>query len=305
MLEFLSDRLFNAIFNNCNISKLCEVRLRAGREVYVNENSVFHKLYVPQHDSLELCPLICSKEEIEESVLNACEHSIYAYQNQIRQGFVTTSNGERIGLCGEIVSNSVGGINTIKNISSLVIRIPHEVINCSLTAQSVIFGRGKNDIKNTLIIAPPGAGKTTFLRDIARGFSKVLPELNVLICDERGEIACVQNGVPTLNVGGCDVLSFASKEYVFREGVRALRPDVLICDEIATEQDVISCEKLASQGVKLIASIHGEGIRDLTNKPSFNTLLCKQIFERYIILSSRHGAGTYEAIFDKNFEVIY
>jgi len=305
MLEFLPNRLYNAIFDGCNVSKLYEVRLRAGREVYVNENSVFHKLYIPQANSCELVPLICTKQEIEEAVLNACEHSVYAYQNQIKQGFVTTVNGERIGLCGEVVANMNGDVSTIKNISSLVIRIPHEVINCSLTAQSIIFGRNKSDIHNTLIIAPPGAGKTTFLRDIARGFSKVFPELNILICDERGEIACVQDGAPRLNVGGCDVLSFASKEYVFREGVRALRPDVLICDEIASEQDTLSCEKLASQGVKLIASVHGEGVRDLTNKPAFNILLSKQIFERYIVLSNRHGAGTYETILDKNFNVLY
>lgn len=305
MKQILPQHIYDAITLNVNLERLFEIRMRVGAFLVVCENSIFKKVLVPKQNSLDMEPLIVTEEDIKFVLLEACEHSLYSYTNQIKQGFITTQTGIRIGLCGEIVENGRGEVQTIKNISSLVIRIPHEIKNCSLTVQSLMFNLNSNSIENTLIIAPPGAGKTTFLRDISRGISKSLPNLNVLICDERGEIASVCNGKPRLDVGNADVLSYASKEYVFREGVRALRPDVLICDEIASDADCFACEKLASSGVKLIASVHAKNQFDLFNKPAFNTLLSKRIFTRYVVLSNRNGAGTYEAVLDENLKVIY
>jgi stage III sporulation protein AA len=161
-------------------------------------------------------------------------------------------------------------------------------------------------IKNTLIISPPGCGKTTYLRDISRKLCELSDVINVLIIDERFEIASQYGGARLLNVGKyVDVLSGCDKTYGFREGVRTLRPDVIITDELVSEDDVKACNNAIMSGITVVASAHAQDINDLKNKAIFKELFSSGCFDRYIVLSANNGPGTVECVYNESFEYLY
>jgi stage III sporulation protein AA len=204
----------------------------------------------------------------------------------------------RIGICGELVSEG-GLIKTIKNFTSVNIRVPHEVANCCLNAfRHIVDGQ----VHNTLIISPPGAGKTTVLRDIAVRLSNCIPPQNVLILDERSEIAAVCNGIAQLNAGlYSDVMTNCGKAYGFEHGIRSMRPDVIITDELANAADLDAAAYAMASGVKVIASVHACDHLDIAVKPHFESAVKRRLFGRYVVLSDRRGPGTYEGIYDAQF----
>jgi len=182
--------------------------------------------------------------------------------------------------------------------------------NISTKSTTQIASKNSKDtyvnILNTLILSPPGAGKTTYLRDIARQLGNMSPILNTLLVDERSELAACYNGVPQLDVGyTTDIISNCSKNFAFEQGIRAMRPDVIITDELAGTQDLQSITYAMSAGVKTIASIHAYDMRDLHQKLGFKNLLNSKIFELYIVLSSTPKVGTVVEIYDKNMQLIY
>lgn len=186
----------------------------------------------------------------------------------------------------------------------MVIRIPHKIKNCSLSAYKHILK--ENKLYNTLVISPPGAGKTTFLRDFIYQLSIRNICLNVLVLDERGELAAVnERGKSILESNFTDVLSFISKSAGFLYGIRSLNPDLIICDEIGEKEDADALRYASNCGVAVMASIHAESIDELKNKEDFKEIISEKIFERYVVLSKRNGPGTYENIYDENFNSVY
>ena len=247
--------------------------------------------------------IIVEREDIEKFIFRASENSIYAVNNQIQQGFITIAGGVRIGLCGNLVVEN-GKIITINNFSSVNIRIPHEVKNCCLPA--IKFLLDEKGFKNTLIISPPGAGKTTFLRDIALQISNLNLAYNLLVLDERGEIASCVNGKNLLNVGRfTDVLSGAEKRFGFETGIRAMKPDIIFTDELAGEADTHAAWMASSCGIKLVATVHASDTAQFRKKQSFQKLIDEKVFERYIVLSSANGPGTIDGIFDEKFSCLF
>ena len=195
-------------------------------------------------------------------------------------------------------------IKSIKNVYSVNIRIPHSVINCSYKIFKFI--KYNSTINNTLIISPPGIGKTTLLRDITYQFSRDKSNItNVLVIDERYELAGVKDGIPTINIGDtCDIISGCDKDYGFKYGIRSLKPDVIITDELSSYDDFNSVVKAINSGVKIVASIHGDGVEMITKKPEFQSVLNGRYFDRYVVLSLKGGPGFIEGVFDKNFKRI-
>ena len=300
--KLLPDELYNLITSLVDESMIFEIRIRNKAPICLNVNGEY-RLISSSGFARGLSDAWVATEQIIDYILaRATNSSYYSVGNQIRHGFVTFDGGIRIGICGETVVDEKG-VKTIKNISSLNIRIPHEIRNCALTAMNFIASNG---IKNTLLIAPPGAGKTTFLRDIARTMSQTKGIKNVLVVDERYEIAAAHSGYPSMDVGPfTDVISGCSKEYGLREGLRSLKPNVVICDELATYEDLLAVSEAMSSGVKVIASAHAFDHVELSKKSQFAEVFKKKLFQRYVVISERNGPGTYEGIFDENFSCLY
>lgn len=295
--QFLPDYLMKVIRSRLDFGRLYEIRLRAGKPVTVNYNG---KYYYLRRDGLSCdCDnaLMPDARTIEDVVVRASDFSLYAVYDSIAGGFITVRGGVRIGIAGAAVTEG-GQVKTLKQFGSVNIRIPHEVKGCAEPLYPFVTDGGA---KSTLIVSPPGCGKTTFLRDLAARLS-TLSVTNVLIADERSELAAVYNGVPQLDVGlNTDVLSGCSKAYAFGCGIRSLRPDVIVTDEL-TSDDFAAAEQAALSGVKLIASIHAAGIDELLKKPGFARLQENRLFERYAVLG---GIGTVVTVTNERFERLY
>jgi stage III sporulation protein AA len=221
MLEFLPKKIKDCL-QNTNLQCVYELRLRANKETVINYNGNY--IYLGEYGvtSRKEQAVVCDEKDVADCIFRAGNYSVYSVEEQIRQGFITAPNGERIGIAGEYVFEK-GQPFSMRNFSSVCIRVPHEIQDCGKEIYQLCF---LNGLKNLLICSPPGLGKTTILRDLSRMISEKTTK-NVLICDERGEISCGDVGAT------CDVLKFADKQTAFSVGIRAMRPDVIITDELS------------------------------------------------------------------------
>lgn len=241
-----------------------------------------------------------TKEDFKFIIQRISNYSIYAYEEEIKQGFITLKGGHRVGIAGECVMEN-NKIKTIKNISSLNIRVSKEVIGCSKDVLKYIVSN--NIIKNTLIISPPKCGKTTILRDITRVLSsgslkENLTGKKVVVIDERSEIGASYNGIPQMNLGiRTDVLDNCLKREGMLMAIRSLSPDVLICDEIGTKEDIDALNTAFNSGVNIVVTVHGSSLGDIKKRRTFDDFLLSGIIERIIVLSNRLGVGTIENIY--------
>ncbi|MCL2256240.1 MAG: stage III sporulation protein AA, partial [Firmicutes bacterium] len=228
--KILPSKVVLAMKKCLNFEKLYEIRLRTNKPIMVNYGGKYFVLSTfGIKETIDDDAFIVGEGVINDIVVKASDYSLYAVNEQICAGYLTIRGGIRLGLGGEIVWDG-GKVKTVKNFSSLNIRVPHEIKNC---AKRVFNVSVEPQIKNTLIISPPGAGKTTLLRDLARLAASNAPIKNILLIDERNELAAVANGVAQLDVGtSTDIISNCSKEYAFESAIRALRPDIIICDEL-------------------------------------------------------------------------
>lgn len=278
MLEFLPDKIKGALYN-LNANKLFELRIRAGMPVAVNYGGRYLYLCPDGAKRYSETALSASAEDIAEAVYNACGKSVYSVSEQIKQGFISVGN-VRIGLCGTCVTEG-DKVVSVRDFTSLCVRVPHVVNGCAEQILSAV-----NVKENSLLIlSPPGCGKTTLLKDIVRIISED-GEKNLLICDERGEIA------PTEGLNA-DVIKYSSKRAAFTGAVRAMRPDIIITDEL-TDGDYSLVQETMATGVKVTASAHLERAEDVPTK----------IFDYYVVL--RKGEiGLIDKIYDKNMETVY
>lgn len=245
---------------------------------------------------------LVTRTDLDTILHKASNYSIYAINEQLKQGFLTIRGGIRIGICGEVVHEK-GTVITVKNIQSLNIRIPHQVRGCSYPVLNYIFDNARP--LRTLIISPPGAGKTTFLRDLAWQISDKYHLLNTLVLDERGEIAANHLGDNQLDVGEfTDVITGCGKGYGFENGLRSMRPDVIITDEVATKEDIDMLRLAAKSGVGVIASVHAGGLDEIRLKPYFCDLINEMVFDRYVVLSVGDTPGTVSGVYDKNLKLL-
>ncbi len=246
-----------------------ELRIRAGLPISVTYSA----------DGIrkkKLLSKVYSYKDIDEILLKLCDYSVFGKDESIRQGFITSSEGERVGICGNVVKDEEK-ISTIKQITSMCVRLPNDVEGLALP----FFRKIGEKTSSVLVISPPAQGKTTFLRDLGRIYSDK-KDKNVLFIDERDEFSASGRFFLGKN---SDILKYADKNYGFKNGVRTLNPDVIVCDELMTESDLSSCVQSAASGVKTISSVHSDCLKNLLKKPMFSEVLKKRVFEYYVELS--------------------
>ena len=184
-----------------------------------------------------------STNEILQILEKLCENSIYAYKNQICQGFLTVRGGHRVGITGTAVTEENNILN-VKYVTSLNFRIAREILNCSKNLLKDIIRIEDNSIYNTLLVSPPGKGKTTMLRDIIRNISNGIQGIPFKgmtcgVVDERGEIAAMYKGIPQNDIGmRTDVIENISKAKGMKMLIRSMAPEVIACDEIGSKEDI-------------------------------------------------------------------
>lgn len=283
-----------------DIDKLQEIRMRvngpmilkyAGREYFVEENGGISPVAVR--------PYIVVQNEMRETMEYIGNYSLYAFEDEIRQGFITVQGGHRIGIAGKVIVEDAH-IKSIKYISSINIRISHEMKGCAGKVLNYVSGGDR--IYHTLIISPPGCGKTTLLRDLVRQISNGGVKrrgMTVGVVDERSEIAACYMGIPQNDVGSrTDVLDCCPKDRGMMMLIRSMAPEVLAIDEIGGMEEVNALRYAINCGCKMIATVHGSSMDDIRQRYAVNALVEEKVFERYIILDKSRGVGSVAAICD-------
>lgn len=270
---------------------LQEIRMRVekpflilvdGEEYFVTENGELTKKEEEGY--------IITKQEMMETISYITHYSLYAYEEEIRQGFLTIEGGHRIGIAGKMVMDGKK-IKSIKYISFLNIRLTHEKKGCADCLLPYIINDGK--ICHTLLVSPPRGGKTTILRDLVRQLSngtKFLNGVTVGVVDERSEIGGSYLGIPQNDLGiRTDVLDCCPKAEGMMMLIRSMSPQVIAVDEIGDYEDSRAIETVMNCGCKVIATVHGDSIEDIQKKPILQQMVTQKVFERYVILGKKPG----------------
>lgn len=280
-----------------------EIRLRRGRPVMLVAGD--DEVFVSSRGGVAPGPdegYILSDQETLVALQLMVGSSVYSYEDEIRQGYVTLRGGHRVGIVGRAVVHD-GIVKVIKDVSGFCIRISREVLGAADLVMPYLI-KSRNRLFHTLIVSPPRCGKTTLLRDIARQASEGIPSLGLAglrvgIVDERSEIAACYGGVPQNTVGlRTDVLDACPKAAGLIMLVRSMSPDLVVTDEIGREEDAVAVREAMNAGVSIVATAHGEALEDVARRPALRCLFEAQMFERVVTLSSAHGPGTLETVLD-------
>ncbi|MFY9443579.1 MAG: stage III sporulation protein AA [Bacillota bacterium] len=275
------------------LDRLLEIRLRLGRPVML----VFEDCERPLGHS-GLCrggetPVVFTRAMRDETLQLLTDRSIYAAEEELRSGYLTIAGGHRIGVVGRaVVSNGV--VESIVDISGINFRVARDVKDAAVEIMPHVLG-GPLGVRTTLVYSPPGCGKTTLLRDLARRVSDgigIPRPFRVSLVDERSELAGCYRGEPQRDVGvRTDVLDRAPKAVGIMMVIRSMSPEVVITDELGRAEDVYAVEECMNAGVALVASAHAGSLQELVRRPALEAMLSRGYFERYIGLSNEPRVG--------------
>ena len=296
IIMFFPERI-RGLFENINEkiwNNITNIRITSGKPIIVETTD--YRYYMNIKGDINIClsgdEFVVSQKDVSNITELVTRSSIYAYSRYINEGFITLPGGNRVGVAGDTVFEN-GKICAVNRINSLVFRLSHEKKGIADLVIDDIYSNGR--ISNTLIISPPGCGKTTLLRDIARNLAshKTNPVICALI-DERYELACAVDDQPGLDIGQSSfAISGLPKHVAIPMVVRTMSPDVIIADEICGMKDYEVIEYALSSGCKFIATVHG---KDENNNEIKCCYTDKKIFEYQIVLGKEKGVGTINKI---------
>lgn len=264
-----------------------EIRIRIDRPLEVVSKGIPYYPKVKDH------LYIVTKEDGRFLLNQLSQYSLYAFEEELKQGYITIRGGHRVGLAGKVVIEN-GKVKGLREISSYNIRIARQKIGIATKLIPYLYVNGW---LNTLIIGPPQAGKTTLLRDLARIISEGVPMRNIPpykvgIIDERSEIAASVRGVPQHSLGfRVDVLDACPKAEGMMMMIRSMSPDVIVVDEIGREEDARAMKEALNAGVKVITTVHGFTLEDVEMRPTIKELLLYDAFSRTVELSRKNGVA--------------
>ena len=281
---------------NLDYDKLYEIRLRVGRPLFLTYDGGECFLRSPGQEQY-----VVTREDLTETLEYVTGYSLYAYEDEIRQGYISVQGGHRVGVTGKVILDR-GRIMGMKYISCINVRLSHQIPGCADAVMPYIQSR--NHISHTLIISPPRCGKTTLLRDEIRQLSngrEGIPGVTVGVVDERSELAGSWQGVPQNDLGmRTDILDGCPKAEGMQMLIRSMSPVVVAVDELGKEEDFKAVESVIHCGCRLIASAHGAAMEETLSQPLFRKLWEARVFQRYIFLGKHERAGIVEGIYDEN-----
>lgn len=289
-----------------DFEKLQELRFRVnapllvymeGKEFFLDEKG--GKVSENASGNLFAEGVVVGKEDMDEMIEYISAYSIYAFLEEVKQGFLTLPGGHRVGLAGKTVMDGEK-IKTMQHISGLNLRVCHQVQGCGDEIMPYLYQNGEPC--HSLIISPPGCGKTTLLRDCIRQISNGTEYgrgVSVTIIDERSEIAACYQGIPQNQVGiRTDILDCCKKVTGMELAIRAMAPGVLALDELGGVEDVKAVERVMHCGTRILATIHGENVEEVFQKTYFQTMAKEKLFQRFIVLE-KGKTGKVEGIYDR------
>ena len=288
VLEYFPNQIREKILQCNNLNDLEEIRIRTNRNILLKVGQ--------EEKKIDYC---INTNEVLEILQRICDNSIYTYQSQICKGYITIKGGHRVGITGNVVEKE-GQVINISHIYSLNFRIARQIINCSKPILPYILDVKNNNIYNTIVLSPPGRGKTTILRDSIRNISDGIQEYNfkgitVGVVDERGEIAAMYKGIPQNDLGErTDILDNISKDIGMKMLVRSMNPKVIAADEIGTKEDIEAINYAVTSGIKGIFTAHGASLEDITLNPILSDLFNLKVIERIVLIKE-----------DRSVELIY
>ncbi|MGM7701933.1 stage III sporulation protein AA [Pseudalkalibacillus sp. Hm43] len=301
IIHVLPDSIQKIITSLTSTEEIEEIRIRVNRPLEIVRNG---RPFNPSKTGRE--PYMVTLEDGIHLMNKLSQFSLYAFEEELRRGYITIKGGHRVGLAGKVITEK-GQVKAIRDVSSFNIRVARQKQGIAVPLAPYLYSKRW---LNTLIIGPPQSGKTTLLRDLARVASEGLPQWKIEsskvgIVDERSEIAgCIQ-GVPQHELGSrVDVLDSCPKAEGIMMMIRSMSPEVIVVDEVGRQEDAESILEALNAGVQMIMTAHGYSIENVLKRPTLKKLVDIQLFDRFVEMSRVHGNNRIKRILDADLKPI-
>lgn len=275
-----------------------EIRLRANRPLVLfgSYGSVFLNLDNCTSTQADEGVYICKLQTITDTFNRLCCYSIHTHQNSIINGYITMNGGHRAGVVGTAVCSLDSKITSIKDVSSINIRIARQKLGC---ADEIVQKLYTSDLQSVLIAGAPSSGKTTLLRDLIRQLSSGNYNYKVSVIDEREELAAVNSGIAQNDLGlNCDILDSYPKHSAIIAAIKTMSPQIIACDEVGTKSEIDAIKLGVNTGVKFIVTIHASSFDELLERVQVQQLLDTYSFNKVVLLKNSDKPCQIDSIYD-------